>query len=182
MTAASVLHFLFLRAINTGSRRLTNDDLLAPLIDAGFDDVAAFQAAGNVAFRSAGASPVDADDVERLLSDAYGFDTPVFVRTEAELRSVVERCPFTEVQLAATSGKAQVTFLRGPAGSDQIGQVAAITPTEDLVDFKGSEWFWLPVGGVSTSKLPVAAIERIVGPMTMRTLGTLDRILKKFAD
>ena len=176
------LHFLFLRAINTGSRRLTNDDLLAPLIDAGFDDVAAFQAAGNIAFRSAGDAPVDADEVERLLAAAYGFETPVFVRTEERLRSVIGRCPFTDAQMSASAGKTQVTFLREPAGAEQVAEVAAITPDEDLVEFDGSEWFWLPAEGVSTSKLPVPAIERIVGSMTMRTLGTLERMLKKFAD
>jgi hypothetical protein len=67
-------------------------------------------------------------------------------------------------------------------GASRTAQVAAITPDEDLVEFDGLEWFWLPVEGVSTSKLPVPAIERIVGPMTMRTLGTLERMLKKFGD
>jgi uncharacterized protein (DUF1697 family) len=176
------LHFLFLRAINTGSRRVTNDDLLAPLVAAGFVDVAAFQAAGNIVLRSDGGTSLDAGHVERLLTNAYGFDTPVFVRTEAELRSVVERCPFTEEQMAPTTGKTQVTFLRVAASSPQLDRVAAITPDEDLVEFDGPEWFWLPVEGVSTSKLPVPAIERIVGPMTMRTLGTLERMLKNFAD
>jgi uncharacterized protein (DUF1697 family) len=177
-----MLHFLFLRAINTGSRRLSNEELLAPLSDVGIGDVAAFQAAGNIALRSEGHAPVDAGKVERLLTDAHGFDTRVFVRTEAELRSVVERCPFTAEQMAATARKTQVTFLRTPAGREQRAQVAAITPDEDLVEFDGLEWFWLPVEGVSTSKLPVPAIERIIGPMTMRTLGTLERMLKKFGD
>ncbi|MGB3733854.1 MAG: DUF1697 domain-containing protein [Ilumatobacter sp.] len=177
----SVLHFLFLRAINTGSRRLTNAELLAPLIDVGYVDVAAYQAAGNVVFRSIDEAPVDVDDVERMLSQAYGFDTPVFVRSEAQLRSVIERCPFTGAQVAATSGKTQVTFLRSPAATERIAQVAAVTPDEDLVHFDGSEWFWLPVAGVSASTLPVPKIERFVGPMTMRTLGTLERMLAKFA-
>ncbi len=176
----SGLHFLFLRAINTGSRRLTNDELVAPLIDAGFDNVAAYQAAGNITFRSDGDAPVDVDEVERLLTSAYEFDTPVFVRSEAELRSVVERCPFTDTQLAATTGKTQVAFLRTPVRVEHIAEVETITPLEDLVQFHGSEWFWLPVQGVSTSTLPVPKIERIVGPMTMRTLGTLDRMLKTF--
>lgn len=175
-------HFLFLRAINTGTRRLTNDELLAPLVSAGYADVAAFQAAGNVAVRATDDSIVDEQQIERLLTTAYGFETPVFLRSIAELRAVVERCPFTEAQLDATSGKVQVTFTRSPAGPAEVARVAAVTPEEDLVEFAGTEWFWLPVDGVSSSKLPVPAIEKIVGPMTMRTLGTLERMLRKFAD
>ncbi len=174
-------HFLFLRAINTGSRRLTNDELLAPLVDAGFVDVAAFQAAGNIALRAPDDRTVDADAIETLLSDAYGFATPVFVRSGTELRSVVERNPFTPEQVAATAGKIQVTFLARPATAEQIGQVAEITPADDLVEFDDAHWYWLPVDGVSTSALPVRSIEDIVGPMTMRTLGTIERMLKKFA-
>lgn len=174
------LHFVFLRAVNTGTRRLTNDELLAPLIDAGFDDVAAFQAAGNIVFRSE--ADVDPDAISTMLTAAYGFDTPVFVRSESELGAVVDRCPFTDEQLEATAGRVQVTFLRSPPTAQQIAEIVPITPAEDLVEFDGSEWYWLPVDGVSTSTLPVAKIEQIVGPMSMRTLGTAERMLKKFAD
>lgn len=178
---AADLHFLFLRAINTGSRRLTNDQLLAPLVDAGLRHVAAFQAAGNIALRSSVDERVDADEIERLLADAYGFDAAVFVRSESELRSAIERCPFTSSQLGATAGKTQVSFLRSPATSEQLAAVESITPSDDLVVFDGAEWYWLPVDGVSTSALPVPKIERILGDTTMRTLGTLERMLEKFA-
>lgn len=174
---------LFLRAINTGARRVTNEDLLAPLIAAGFSDVSAYQAAGNLIVRADGSERIalDAGTLSALLTEAYGFDTPVFVRSDAELRSVVERSPFSDDQVAATSGKVQVTFMASEPSPEQVAAVAELTPDEDLVGFNGCEWFWLPVDGVSGSKLPVAAIERVVGPMTMRTLGTLQRILDKLA-
>ena len=174
-------HALFLRAINTGARRVTNEQLLAPLVAAGFADVSAYQAAGNLLVSADGNEAVDLepDVLTALLSDAYGFDTPVFVRSGIELQSVVERCPFTAAQIAATSGMVQVTFMGDRPSAEQISAVADITPAEDLVSFDGSEWFWLPVDGVSGSKLSVRAVEHIVGPMTMRTLGTVRRILDR---
>lgn len=174
---------LFLRAINTGARRVTNEQLLEPLVAAGFGEVTAYQAAGNLIVGADGSELVaaEAKALSALLSDAYGFDTPVFVRNEAELHSVVERAPFSDSQIAATSGKAQVTFMSSPPSTQQVAEVAKLTPDEDLVVFDGSEWFWLPVDGVSGSKLPVKAIERIVGPMTMRTLGTVQRLVDKLA-
>ena len=83
-------YFAFLRAINTGKRRLSNEQLLAPFEAMGFSDVAAYQAAGNVTFRC--------DDRERStngrssqrLPTAYGFETPAFVRSTAEL--ACDRC------------------------------------------------------------------------------------------
>jgi uncharacterized protein (DUF1697 family) len=52
-------YYAFLRAINTGNRRLSNEQLLAPFLELGFTDVAAYQAAGNVTFRSAAPDLVD---------------------------------------------------------------------------------------------------------------------------
>lgn len=174
---------LFLRAINTGTRRVTNEQLLVPLMDAGFVDVRAFQAAGNLILRADGSEDVelDARALTALLNDAYGFDTPVFLRSADALRSVTQRSPFTPDQLATTAGKVQVTFMTDEPSVDQIAAVAELTPTEDLIHFDGREWFWLPVDGVSGSTLPVKRIERIVGPMTMRTLGTVQRIVDKIS-
>jgi hypothetical protein len=42
------------------------------------------------------------------------------------------------------------------------------------------QWFWLPRAGVSTSMLPVSRIERILGPMTMRTVATVERLVARF--
>jgi len=42
--------------------------------------------------------------------------------------------------------------------------------------------FWLPRTGISDPSLPVTQIERIVGTMTMRTVGTVERMLAGFAD
>lgn len=175
----SDLNFLFLRAINTGTRRLTNDELLAPLVEAGFDDVTAYQAAGNIALRSREA--IDPNEVGASLTAAYGFDTPVFVRTLHEIRAIIDRCPFSDDQLAATAGRVQVTFLRSIPTAQQIAEVARMTPPDDLVEFDGPQWYWLPIDGVSGSSLPVSKIEQIVGPMTMRTLGTVERMSNKFA-
>lgn len=171
--------FAFLRAINTGGRRLRNDELLAPFHDLGLDDVAAYQAAGNVTFRG---DPPDAVTIEDALADAYGFEAPVFLRDAAQLRSVVDGQPFSDEQLAATEGRVQVTFLREEPSVAIRAAVDAEVPGDDHVVVAGTVWYWLPVAGVSSSQLPVGTIERLTGPSTMRTLGTLDRMLTRFGD
>lgn len=177
--------FVFLRAINIGSHRLTNEELLAPFARLGFEDVAAYQAAGNVTFRCADAAADDLVAEERIdaaLSAAYGFDAPTFVRSRSEVDATIERQPFTPAELAATAGKVQVSFLRRAPSVDAIAGLSDLVPDTDLVRVIGREWFWLPVEGISTSELPVGQIESLLGAMTMRTLGTLQRMSTKFAD
>lgn len=172
--------FAFIRAINTGGRRLTNDEVTAPFERLGLEDVAAYQAAGNVSFRTD-----DADGLERrleeTLGEAYEFEAPTFVRTSQEMSDIVRSAPFSEAELAATDGKVQVAFLRSAPDAAAIADAAALVPEPDRATTVGREWFWLPQAGISTSDMPVTKIEKVLGPMTIRTLGTLERMLKKFA-
>lgn len=175
-------YFAFLRAINTGNRRLTNVQLLAPFSELGFTEVAAYQAAGNVTFRCADDDDVAEARIEAALADAYGFDTPTFVRTATEVEAIVAVQPFAADELAASVGKVQVAFLRAAPSPAVMDQALALVPPEDRVVVSGRHWYWLPAAGVSDSQLPVKAVEAVLGEMTMRTLGTLQRISTKFTD
>ena len=178
-TMASDRHFAFLRAINTGTRRLTNKELLAPFEAMGFSDVAAYQAAGNVTFGCD--APPDEPTIEVVLARSYGFETPTFVRSEAELASIVAAQPFPPAAVAATAGKIQVAFLRAAPSEERRAAAVVLVPEEDQVRVIGREWYWLPQEGISTSKLPVGQIEGVLGEMTIRTMGTLQRMSAKFA-
>lgn len=181
LVSTSHLYFAFIRAINTGGRRLGNDQIIEPFVDLGFKDVAAYQAAGNVAFRSGDPKPPRPEPIETALAEAYGFEAPVFVRHIDEIRAVVDRRPFSEEEVAGTSGRIQVSFLRTSPKAATIAEIQALVPGEDRVVFSGREWFWLPTHGISDSQLSVGAIEALAGPMTMRTLGTVSRMLKKYS-
>ena len=174
-------YFAFLRAINTGGRRLTNERMLAPFRELGFRDVAAYQAAGNITFRCNDPDAVDERRIEAALADAYGFAVPTFVRSAAEVSAIADVEPFTAEERARTAGKVQVSFLRTPATTDATDRVMALVPPEDRVVVDGRHWYWLPVEGISASMLPVGRIEAELGEMTMRTLGTVARMSSKFA-
>lgn len=196
--AAATRVYVFLRAINIGSRRLSNDELIAPFVGAGFEDVAAYQAAGNIVFRvvepgdrergDRAASIADAtleataDSIAPVLLAAYGFEAAVFVRSGTELRAVVDARPFTTDELATSEGRVQVAFLGAEPDAATVSAVAEIVPADDRVVVSGTELFWLPRAGVGTSQLPVGRIEQLLGPMTIRTLGTVERMLAKFGE
>jgi uncharacterized protein (DUF1697 family) len=179
--AASERCFVFLRAINTGGRRVTNDELLAPFSALGFDEVAAYQAAGNIALRTTSLDALHHALLDPVIADAYGFDAPSFVRSHAQSSSIVDSQPFSPGELDATEGRIQVALLRDAPSDETLDVLADLVPADDRVVVLADTLYWLPAAGISGSKLPVASIERLLGPMTIRTLGTLERLLAKFA-
>lgn len=174
-------YFAFLRAINTGGRRLTNEQIVEPFVRLGFGDVVAYQAAGNVTFCKEDGDKVEVSRIETVLTDAFGFDAPTFVRTAGDLCSLLEAQPFTADQMSRTEGRVQVAFLRTAPDAKTVAEVQRLVPPDDQIAFVDAHWLWLPAGRISDSQLPVAAVERRVGQMTVRTLGTVARMNQKFA-
>lgn len=147
---SSQLHFAFIRAINTGGRRLTNDQIIEPFFGLGFADVAAYQAAGSVVFRTDDPALSHPERLETALTGAYGFQAPTFVRSVDELRAVVDGQPFTPVDLAATDGRTQVSFLHSAPNATVTSEIQAVVPPEDRVVFSGREWFGCPLTASAT--------------------------------
>jgi uncharacterized protein (DUF1697 family) len=164
----------FLRAINTGNRRVTGDRLASIFESLGFEEVSSFQASGNVIF-----SAVDAPDrstIEAALEDGLGYAVPTSLRSRSDIERIVADDPFTPAQLAATEGRIQVMFLRDPMPKELLEAGLPETPSDDLLELRPSEVFWLPRRGISGSLLSPPSIEKLVGPLTVRTLNTVARI------
>lgn len=54
---------------------------------------------------------------------------------------------------------------------------------DDMLAFGDRELYWLPSGGTQQAALALRAIDKLVGPTTMRTQGTIEQIAAKyFAD
>jgi uncharacterized protein (DUF1697 family) len=165
-------------------RRVTGDELCAVFTGLGFDEVSSFLASGNVVFAT------DSDDVDRLtdriedgLAAALGYEVTTFLRTGAEVAAIAGREPFPADVVARTAGKLQVALLPAAPTAAQAAQVLAHASDDDHLAIHGRELYWLPSQGISTSALPVAAIARLIGPMTIRTANTLARLhARSFAD
>jgi uncharacterized protein (DUF1697 family) len=168
----------FLRGMNLGGRRITNDDLRAACEACGLTDVATFRASGNVIFE--GPAGVEAEDlstkIEAGLAEELGYEVPVFLRSCAEVAEIAARKPFAAAQLKASAGKLQVAMLPDAPGRAVRKVALAIATGNDPLAIEGSELFWLPKGGVSDSDLDLKALESELGPWTMRTMGTVEQI------
>ena len=84
-----------LRGINVGGRNpIRMPDLRASLEADGFDDVRTYIQSGNVLFSARGGNAATLTHrIERLLSARFGYDASLVLRSERQLRAVVEGAP-----------------------------------------------------------------------------------------
>jgi uncharacterized protein (DUF1697 family) len=171
----------FLRGMNLGGRRLTNDDLRAAFERLDLDDVATFRASGNVIFeapRDVGQADL-ATGIEAGLADSLGYDVPVFLRASEAVMAIAASRPFDPELVEASRGKLQVALLPESPGKSARTEALALAGDEDRLAIDGSELFWLPSGGISESELDLKGLEALLGPWTMRTMGTIEQIAAK---
>ena len=170
----------FLRGMNLGGRRITNELLRSHFEELGCEDVATFRASGNVIFASEGEAPAQlAARLEGGLAEALGYEVPVFLRSAKELLAIAAHEPFAAREVAGSNGKLQVALLaRKPTAAAARKALALSTDVDRLAIER--ELYWLPAGGISESDLDWKAIEAALGPTTVRTKGTIDQIAAKY--
>jgi len=171
-----------LRGMNVGGHRITNADLANAFTALGFGNVGTYRASGNVLFDADEGDPASVTrTIEAGLEAALGYAVPTFLRDPAALHAVCAARPFSDDVLEASTGKPQVTFLADRPDTAAREAVLALATDDDRLAFDGRELYWLPAKGVGRSELDHAAIARILGHGTTRTLGTVAGIAKKLA-
>ena len=171
----------FLRGMNVGGRRITNDELCDAFRSLDFEGVWAFIASGNVVFEAeTGSRSAIARRVEEGLKASLGYEVPVFLRTAKELIGVAALDPFADVS-PPLEGKLQVAFLGKKPTAAQQKKALAFATDDDLLAIEGSQLFWQPAGNLLDSELDHAGIERALGSFTVRTHRTVERLAKKLS-
>jgi uncharacterized protein (DUF1697 family) len=172
----------FLRAVNLGATRKAGGAQLRALFEElGFQDVACFRTSGNVVFEAGRESQAKLTDrIEKGLAEGLGFDVTVLLRTASEVRAIAEHQPFPSEAVEASEGKLQVVMLQRKPVREQQKQVEALASDDDSLDFRDRELYWLPSGGIRDAALNRGAMEKVFGPTTTRTKGTVELIAAKF--
>lgn len=174
-------HAAFLRGMNLGGRRITNDELCACFTAMGLSEVAAFLASGNVVFASGeGDAAALAAKIESELERALGYTVPTYLRTADEVREIAARRPFGDSEPAGSAGKPQVAMLAAAPDEKARDAVLAHASDADRLALHGRELHWLPAGRLTDSELDLATIEKLLGGWTMRTANTVSRLAAKF--
>jgi uncharacterized protein (DUF1697 family) len=174
-------HAAFLKGINLGNRRLSNDELRGHVESLGLTDAAIFRASGNVVF-SDPRKRMD-DELAQLIEDGLerllGYSVATFIRSAAELLEIAAAEPFDAKTSARLTGKRQVALLACRPAKRTRAEALELAGEDDALAFGERELFWLPAGRTTDSVLDLRALERLLGPMTIRTRGTLGQIAAK---
>jgi uncharacterized protein (DUF1697 family) len=170
----------FLRAVNVGrNRRVTSAQLKSLVEELGAEEVATFRTSGNVVFEA----PRDmARALEKHLEKALGHEVVIFLRTAKELKEIAAHEPFPAKRVKASKGKLQVSMLEEKPTAATRRKVLALATEQDPLAFGKRELYWLPSGGTMESDLDRKEIEKLLGPTTMRTKGTVELLAAKFFD
>lgn len=171
----------FLRGMNIGKRRLKNEELARHFQELGFSQVQTFLASGNVLFQAQDdeTSAVQAR-IEAGLRQALGYEVPTFLRSGPRLREIAALEPFDAALLAQTQGKHQVALLQRSPGPQERARLASVQTGQDWLHLGPQELHWLPQSGLSDSRLDLTGLERLLGPMTVRTRRTVTRMVDKY--
>lgn len=174
-------HAAFLKGINLGKRRVSNDELRGHFEALGLHEPAVFRASGNVVFsdpRRRGDGELTAL-IEAGLDQLLGYTVATFIRSGAELIEIARAEPFDAPSRARLAGKLQVMLLAERPTKVARAKALELGGSEDALAFGARELHWLPAGGMSDSALDLKGLERLLGPMTIRTRGTIQQIAAK---
>ncbi|GMQ94429.1 MAG: hypothetical protein BMS9Abin12_1919 [Acidimicrobiia bacterium] len=164
----------FLRAINTGNRRIKMVDLRGVYVDLGYTDAATYIATGNVIFESD--SRPDVSVLESAFEHAFGFHSEVFLRDEDEIKSVLARIPWSDAD-----GTVEVSFLETIADTQAAQTLEATAAKPEALSVSDSEVFFLREGNGAPTTHKESTSTRILGmKMTRRGLSTVQKIYTKF--
>lgn len=173
----------FLRAINIGGRRASSKQLTAALEDAGFENVSAFRASGNLIFDADRATDAAlAKRVDDALTTGLGFEVRSFLRTAAHVDAIADFEPFPPEVLATSQGKLQVALLAKAPPKRVRDEVLALATHSDHLTISGRELYWLPSGPTMRTELNLRLIDTLVGENTRRTKNMIREIATKFLD
>ncbi len=167
-------HVAFLRAINTGYRRVTMVDLRRAFDDAGYGPVATHLATGNIVFPP-GPGP-NRGDLERVITDSFGFISEVFLRDEDQVRAIVDRTPWPPERYLV-----EVSFLEREPDPSAAHELAMTTRRPEALVVDGTEVYFRREGKGTPTVHKEATTEKILGMRTTRRgWATIAGIVEKY--
>jgi uncharacterized protein (DUF1697 family) len=167
-----------LRGVNLGPvNRVPMPALRELLTQAGYEDVRTLVASGNIVLTTRRKPETVARDIQKRIKDAMGVDTPVVMRTRAELAEVLARDPLGD--LVTEPRRYQVTFLDVEPPDATVKQLEALDTGDERFVVVGREIYTWHPNGIQNSALAKLLAGRTLGvTATARNWNTVTKLLK----
>lgn len=168
-----------LRAVNvTGYNKVKMDALRELYESLGLRGAQTYVQSGNVVFKTAAKDLAGLQKrIEDGIEQAFGFRTGVMLRTSDELKDIIRRNPFAK-RSGIEPNKLVVSFLAGEPGPESREKIVQIKVGPEELHLAGRELYIYYAGGIGTSKLTPAMIERALKVSgTARNWNTVTKLL-----
>ena len=168
----------FLRAVNVGRRRVAMATAREILSGLGLDEVSSYVNSGNLLFSAVGKAADHEAAIRSALEAKLGFELTTFVRTAAQVRTLVEQCPFGELAAGHTHF-ALLPLARLTAREKR--RVEAMSNERDEVLVRGRDVHWLiRAKSTETTLGPKQWLDALPGnPTTARNMTMLTKLAER---
>lgn len=175
------LYIALLRGINVGgNNKIKMAELKAALGELGLARVQTYIQSGNLLFES------DQDEVslrlaiEQQIKKSFGLSIKTIIRTFEQWEQLVERCPFTEEQLAGAAAASQgecfyVALMLEEPSAERVEKLHAFKSDNDQFQIVGKHIYLLYNRSILQSKLP-AQVEKLGVLTTTRNWKTVMKL------
>ncbi|MBP3976098.1 DUF1697 domain-containing protein [Microbacterium sp. BLY] len=167
---------LLLRAVNVSGRNRVPMARLREVVAAEteLDEVSTYIASGNIVCATPPDPAAACATVRALIAAEFGVDTPVILRTHAQLAASEAAQPFPEGDLKLV----HAMFLEAPPVAGALDALHdRLVPGERLALVGDDLWIDYAPGGVHTTKLTTSVLDRALGvagtARNLRTVRTL---------
>jgi uncharacterized protein (DUF1697 family) len=174
---AATRYVALLRGINVGGKnKVAMADLRDAFAGAGFTEVSTYIASGNVLFSSPRPARALEDEIETALEERFGMPLVVAVRSQRQLRAVVDEAPAGFCALDGTHHR-DVVFLKSPLTAAKAMEVVRLR--------EGVDQAWAGTGVIYFARLSAqrqrSLMSKIVGTpeyqsMTIRSWSTTTKL------
>ncbi len=179
---------VLLKGINVGGKNTVRmDDLKQLLLDLGLCKVKTYIQSGNAVFETALDEAVLREAIKTGFIDRFGFESDVLIRSEDEMRLLIEQLPITAPEIAAAQAadpQAQhlyVYFLDHTPEQTQIGAICRECAGEDILRTGKRELYLLCRQSIRGSKL-AARIAKVFDSTAARNWRTVNQLYDMMRD
>lgn len=170
---------LLLRAVNVaGANRVPMAELRMLLSQrTALTGVSTYIASGNIVCDLPDDTEGCCASVRTLIAERFGVDTPVILRTHAELVGVLRANPLPDAPLEKM---VHVMFLAGDPASGAVQELTERLQPGERIALTGRDlWIDYGPGGVANTKLTKAVFDRALGVAgTARNLRTVRKLVE----
>ena len=170
------VHIALLRGINLGpANRVSMPDLRAHLGELGYGDVRTVVQSGNIVLESTASAEQLAADLRAAIADRFDVDTPVVVRTAAQLQKVVDANPIPEA--ADDPKRYQVTFLDRACSAEEARTLREADVSPERLHVAKREIYVWHVDGIIRSPAAALLAKTVSRTQTARNWNTVLKLL-----